>query len=96
MQCTVTDEVALAQTIVTHRGAFKVKRLQLGISCAPGYFQALVENILFGVPGIFIYFDDIVIVTKTRETFEESLRMVISLFKEAGLILKREKCELGT
>ena len=96
LQCTVTDEVARAQTIVTHRGAFKVKRLQFGISSAPGYFQALVENLLFGIPGIFIYFDDIVIATKTQETFEESLRMVLSRFKEAGLRLKREKCEFGT
>ena len=39
LQCTVSEQVALAQTIVTHRGAFKVKRLQFGISCAPGYFK---------------------------------------------------------
>ena len=95
LQCTVTDEVAKAQTIVTHRGAFKVKRLQFGISCAPGYFQALVENLLFGIPDIFIYFDDIVIAAKSRHDFEASLRMVLSRFKEAGLHLKREKCELG-
>ena len=91
----MTDEVAKAQTIVTHRGAFKVKRLQFGISCAPGYFQALVENLLFGIPDIFIYFDDIVIAAKSRHDFEASLRMVLSRFKEAGLHLKREKCELG-
>ena len=93
LQCTVSEQVALAQTIVTHRGAFKVKRLQFGILCAPGYFQALMEKLLFGIPGIFIYFDDIVIATKTREEFEVTLEMVLSRLKEAGLRLKREKCE---
>ncbi|XP_043502770.1 uncharacterized protein K02A2.6-like [Polistes fuscatus] len=90
LQCTVTDRVALAQTIVTHRGAFKVKRLQFGISCAPGYFQDLIENLLYGIPDVIIYFDDIVIASKTPEAFEASLRKILALFKQAGLRLKRD------
>ena len=55
-QLTVDEATAEAQTIVTHRGAFKVKRLQFGISVAPGLFQNLMEDLLRGLPGVFPFF----------------------------------------
>ena len=51
------------------------------------------KKLLFGIRGISIYVDDIVIATKTREEFEVTLEMILSRLKEAGLRLKREKCE---
>ncbi|KAL3221989.1 hypothetical protein MRX96_029043 [Rhipicephalus microplus] len=60
-QLPVTDESAAAQTIVTHRGAFKVRRMQLGVSVAPGIFQNLMETLLRGIPGVIPYFDDVLI-----------------------------------
>ncbi|XP_026569427.1 uncharacterized protein K02A2.6-like, partial [Pseudonaja textilis] len=53
--------LAELQTIVTHRGAFKCKRLQFGVSVAPGIFQSLMERILQGLPGVVPYFDDILV-----------------------------------
>ncbi|XP_058038703.1 uncharacterized protein K02A2.6-like [Ahaetulla prasina] len=51
--------LARAQTIVTHRGAFKCRRLQFGVCVAPGIFQCLMERLLHGLPGVVPYFDDI-------------------------------------
>lgn len=51
-QLPVDDASSLLQTIVTHKGAFKVKRLQFGISSAPGIFQNLIENLLRGLDGV--------------------------------------------
>ncbi|XP_026569428.1 uncharacterized protein K02A2.6-like, partial [Pseudonaja textilis] len=61
-----TFEPAELQTIVTHRGAFKCKRLQFGVSVAPGIFQSLMERILQGLPGVVPYFDDILVQELSR------------------------------
>ncbi|XP_026578597.1 uncharacterized protein K02A2.6-like, partial [Pseudonaja textilis] len=53
--------LAELQTIVTYRGAFRCKRLQFGVSVAPGIFQSLMERILQGLPGVVPYFDDILV-----------------------------------
>ncbi|XP_060550102.1 uncharacterized protein K02A2.6-like, partial [Pantherophis guttatus] len=58
-QLPVDEKTAEAQTIVTHRGAFKCNRLQFGVSAAPGIFQSMMERLLQGVPGVVPYFDDV-------------------------------------
>ncbi|XP_060537701.1 uncharacterized protein K02A2.6-like, partial [Pantherophis guttatus] len=60
-QLPVDEKTAEAQTIVTHRGAFKCNRLQFGVSAAPGIFQSMMERLLQGVPGVVPYFDDVLI-----------------------------------
>ncbi|KRX42049.1 Uncharacterized protein T05_6836, partial [Trichinella murrelli] len=50
-QLTVDDATADAQTIITHRGAFRVKRLQFGISAAPGIFQNVIDKTVAGIQG---------------------------------------------
>lgn len=39
LQLTVDAAAAKAQTIITHRGAFKLNRLQFGMSLAPQIFK---------------------------------------------------------
>ncbi|XP_039204570.1 uncharacterized protein K02A2.6-like, partial [Crotalus tigris] len=61
------------QTIVTHRGAFKVKRLQFGVNVAPGIFQSVMENTLRGIPGVCPYFDDVLIAGDSTHILAERL-----------------------
>ncbi|XP_026530759.1 uncharacterized protein K02A2.6-like, partial [Notechis scutatus] len=95
-QLPVDAETAEAQTIVTHRGAFKCNRLQFGVSVAPGIFQSLMERLLQGIKGVVPYFDDVLIAAPTRSQLEKHLRMVLQKFKDAGLKVKKEKCQLCT
>ncbi|XP_026526821.1 uncharacterized protein K02A2.6-like, partial [Notechis scutatus] len=95
-QLPVDAETAEAQTIVTHRGAFKCNRLQFGVSVAPGIFQSLMERLLQGIKGVVPYFDDILIAAPTRDVLEKRLRTVLQKFKNAGLKVKKEKCQLCT
>ncbi|KFD51281.1 hypothetical protein M514_07881, partial [Trichuris suis] len=46
LQLPVDDASAEAQTIITHMGAFKVKRLQFGVYIAPGIFQQVMDDLL--------------------------------------------------
>nr|XP_037290929.1 uncharacterized protein K02A2.6-like [Rhipicephalus microplus] len=94
-QLPVTDESAAAQTIVTHRGAFRVRRLQFGVSVAPGIFQNLMETLLRGIPGVIPYFDDVLIAGASGQELLSRLREVLRRFQDAGLKVKREKCQLG-
>ncbi|XP_060119763.1 uncharacterized protein K02A2.6-like [Heteronotia binoei] len=57
----VLAALAGAKTIVTHRGAFRVKRLQFGVSVAPGIFQSIMDSLLKGIPGVQPFFDDVLI-----------------------------------
>ncbi|XP_015281060.1 PREDICTED: uncharacterized protein K02A2.6-like [Gekko japonicus] len=94
-QLPVTPEAAEAQTIVTHRGAFKVNRLQFGVNVAPGIFQGLMEKLLRGVPGTVPYFDDVLIAGKSEEELIARVKEVLKRFQDAGLRVKRSKCTLG-
>ena len=92
-QIPVSEDLAMAQTIVTHRGAFKVNRLQFGISTAAGYFQALIEDVLKGLEGVYPYFDDIFIAANSKQELVCRLREVFNRFRKFNLRLKKEKCE---
>uniref|UniRef100_A0A670I4V1 Gypsy retrotransposon integrase-like protein 1 n=1 Tax=Podarcis muralis TaxID=64176 RepID=A0A670I4V1_PODMU len=94
-QLPVDDATAEAQTIVTHRGAFRCRRLQFGVSVAPGIFQSLMERLLQGLPGVVPYFDDVLVSADSHQQLFERLRAVLTRFQEAGLKVKREKCQIA-
>ncbi|XP_058024074.1 uncharacterized protein K02A2.6-like [Ahaetulla prasina] len=84
-----------AQTIVTHRGAFKCTRLQFGVCVAPGIFQCLMERLLHGLEGVVPYFDDVLISANDQLELVGKLRAVLTRLRKAGLKLKKEKCRIG-
>ena len=51
----------------THRGVLLQKRLPFGISSAPGYFQEIMEQLTQDLPGVAVYFDDILVSGATAE-----------------------------
>ncbi|XP_060094815.1 LOW QUALITY PROTEIN: uncharacterized protein K02A2.6-like, partial [Heteronotia binoei] len=94
-QLPVDNKTAEAQTIVTHRGAFRVRRLQFGVSVALGIFQSIMDALLKGIPGVQPFFDDVLVAAPDPEEFGNRLREVLRWFQAAGLKVKREKCLLG-
>ncbi|KRY96008.1 Uncharacterized protein T4C_6958, partial [Trichinella pseudospiralis] len=70
---TVDDATADAQTIISHRGAFRVKRLQFGISAAPGIFQNVIDKTVAGIQGVLPYFDDILIAASDEKELANCL-----------------------
>uniref|UniRef100_A0A5S6Q2E4 Reverse transcriptase domain-containing protein n=1 Tax=Trichuris muris TaxID=70415 RepID=A0A5S6Q2E4_TRIMR len=95
LQIRVDDESADAQTIVTHRGAFRVKRLQFGVCTVPGIFQSCMENFLRDIPGVAPYFDDILVKAGSDATLADRLRCVFDRFRSAGLRIRKDKCLFG-
>lgn len=96
LQLSVDREGAEAQTIITHKGAFKCNRLQFGISVAPQIFQKFIDTRLSGISGVLPYYDDILIVGTAELDLDAKVRAVISRFQEDGLHLRQEKCVFRT
>lgn len=80
---------------VPNRGLFQFKRLPFGLHSAPATWQRFADKVLRAdlERYVFIYLDDIIIVTSTFEKHLEVLEELFKRLKEAGLTLNREKCE---
>ena len=80
---------------VPNRGLFQFKRLPFGLHNAPATWQRLIDNVLGAdlEPHVFVYLDDIVIVTSDFEKHLEILGEVFKRLREANLTVSREKCQ---
>ena len=81
--------------IATHKGLYAFNRLPFGVSSAPAIWQQTIEDILRGIDGVVVFYDDILIWGANQEEHDSRLRTVLRRFEEAGLRLRREKCLLS-
>ena len=66
--------------------------MPFGISSATAIFQRCMENLLQGLNGVCVYFDDILITGSTLEEHLQNLDNVLTKIEKAGLKLNRSKC----
>ena len=92
-QLCLDDDSKKYVVINTSKGLFCYNRLPFGISSAPGIFQRVIEGLLQGIPKVVVYLDDILITGSTTDEHLRNLTEVLKRLEEAGLRLKREKCE---
>ena len=79
---------------VTPFGKYEFNMVPFGLAQAPVYFQALINKVLKGLHKFAVaYLDDIIIFSKNEEEHLEHLRIIFQRLKEAGLKLKRSKCD---
>ena len=64
-----------------------------GLAQAPAYFQALISKVLKGLHKFAVAYLDDIIISKDEEEHLEHLRIIFQRLKEAGLKLKRSKCD---
>ncbi|XP_031332218.1 uncharacterized protein K02A2.6-like [Photinus pyralis] len=91
-QLSVDENAAKAQAVITHRGLFKVNRLQFGVNVAPQLFQKFINSRLAGIDGVFPYFDDILVCARDERQILDRLPEVLQRLQQDGLKLKRAKC----
>ena len=96
LQLEVDETSALAQTITTHLGLFKVTRLQFGLNVAPSLFQEFIDNLLKNITGIIKYLDDIFIFSNSIQSLNTTIRQILTKFQQSGVRLKYEKCIFQT
>lgn len=88
----VSEESSNIQTISTHRGTYKVKRLSFGIKTAPAEFNRIIEQILTGLKNTMSYFDDIIVHGATEEECRNNLILCLQRLNEHDLHLNKGKC----
>ena len=75
-----------------HGSKYHFNRCPFGLTQAPAYFQALVTEVLRGLPYAFGYLDDILIFSPDPITHLQHLEEVFKRLKRADLKLKASKC----
>ena len=75
-------------------GHYEWLRLPMGLRNAPLTFQRMVNSLFAGVigNGLFVYLDDLIVVSKDMASHFRNLDLVFSRLREAGLKAKLSKC----
>lgn len=76
-------------------GLFQFRRMPFGLTNAPATFQRLLDRLLGPAmqPHVYVYLDDIIIVTATFADHVAWLRKVLRKIRGAGLTINPEKSE---
>ena len=69
-------------TVNTHQRLYHYMRLPFGVASAPALFQKLMDMVLWEIPGVACYIDDILISTKDEQYVRASQALTQ---KQAGL-----------
>uniref|UniRef100_A0A096M8A1 Gypsy retrotransposon integrase-like protein 1 n=1 Tax=Poecilia formosa TaxID=48698 RepID=A0A096M8A1_POEFO len=79
----------------TPMGHYEYLVMPFGLSNAPAFFQALINDVLrdFINSFVFVYLDDILIYSKSPEEHSKHVRQVLQRLLENKLFVKAEKCE---
>ena len=84
-------------TFRTHHGHFEFLVMSFGLSNAPSTFQSLMNDVFRPhlQKFVLVFFDDILIYSKTWVEHIQHIRMVFQLLRDHHLFLKRSKCSFG-
>jgi len=79
---------------ICHLGLFQYRRMPCGLTNAPATFQRLMNKLFTGAKWnfLFVYVDDLLIVSKTFEEHIRHIEQVLKQLDEAGLRLRPKKC----
>lgn len=81
--------------ITTPFGAFECLRMGYGLKNAAQTFQRFMDQVLRGLPGCFVYIDDILVASPTPTEHRQHLRAVFRRLEEYGLVVNQKKSVLG-
>lgn len=77
-------------------GHFEYNRSAQGLCNSGAAFQRLLDYVTSGINGVYVYIDDIVIVSKTHEEHLMILDKVLQRFRKFGLKCRLRKLQLAT
>ena len=81
--------------VITSFGLFEFRSMLFGLQNAGQSFQRFMDQVLEGVPQVFLYMDDVLVASRNHVEHQEDLRRVLQRLEEHGLVLNKEKCTLS-
>jgi len=96
-QVKVAEESKPRTAFTCHMGLFQYRRMPFGLTNAPATFQRLMSRLFAGKEWnfVFIYLDDLLIVSKSITEHVEHIERVLRRLGEANLRLKPQKCKFA-
>ncbi len=77
---------------ITPFGKFEYLRVLFGLTNAPRTFQMAMKNMLGHLVFVRVYFDDILICSKDKNSHLEHVQIVLSILKENNITINQKKC----
>lgn len=81
--------------IITPFGLYEFLRMPFGLKNAAQTFQRLMDTACAGLDSVFVYLDDILVASKTKDEHICDLRELFNRLKNNGLIINLNKCQFG-
>ncbi|XP_064465312.1 uncharacterized protein LOC135376767 [Ornithodoros turicata] len=95
-QVPLTETASRYAAFVTPFGTYLPKVMSFGLKNAPFCFSRLMDHVLQGLDTFALpYLDDVAVFSNTWEDHLEHLKTVLQRFRDAGLTVKAEKCQLA-
>jgi hypothetical protein len=84
LQVELDNDTKQLCNINKHRGVYENQLLPFGIKSAPGIFQAIMDNMLAGLPFATASLDDIIVVSRSPDDHRCHLHAVFDRINEYG------------
>lgn len=81
-------------TVNTHLSLFRIQRLPYGAACAKALLQAVMDQILHGMPGAACCLDDVVIPREGYKQCHDRVKQVLMHLGNHDIRVNAEKCKL--
>ncbi|PIK55880.1 gag-pol polyprotein [Apostichopus japonicus] len=81
--------------ITTPFGLYEFTRMPFGLRNAAQSFQRLMDEVVRGLPFIFVYIDDMLIASASEEEHKVHLRQLFVRLQEYGIVINPAKCVFG-
>ena len=92
LQVPLEPSVVPKTAVITPFGLFEFLRMPFGLKNAGMTFQRFMHRLFNGLDFVFIYINDVLIASKSRQEHAGHLREVLRRLRAAGLVLNVPKC----
>nr|XP_054761143.1 uncharacterized protein LOC129267455 [Lytechinus pictus] len=81
--------------VTTPFGLFEFVRMPFGLRNAAQTFQRLMDTVICGLPFVYVYLDDILVASSSKDEHETHVRLLFDRLQEYGIIVNPSKCQFG-